>query len=226
MSNTPTIIGFGSTARVGKDVAARIIDNRNGLDNRVRRVAFADFVKEDLNNFCIKHYSISAYTEKAEEKQIIRPLLIGHGNAMRALNPDYWIDRAFEHIDFDSPELDYIIFTDVRFPNEVARIKSVAPRSRSFYVQVYADDSPPVIESEIEQYDKMVALADYFLYNPFKAPKLAGNADLQLDAYTENIRTMLGHFRVLEQSYDNFLDSRSSCKVRYAKFFNNTEKSE
>lgn len=223
MATTPTIIGFGSTARVGKDVAARIIDNRNGLDNRVRRVAFADFVKEDLNDFCIKHYNISAYTEIAAEKQIIRPLLIGHGNAMRALTPDYWIDRAFEHIDFDSPELDYIIFTDVRFPNEVHRIKSVAPRSRSFYVQVYADDSPPVIESEIEQYDKMVALADYFLYNPFKAPKLAGNADLQLDAYTENIRTMLGHFRILGESYNDFLDSHSKMCVKSLKNQENPE---
>lgn len=223
MATTPTIIGFGSTARVGKDVAARIIDNRNGLDNRVRRVAFADFVKEDLNDFCIKHYNISAYTEIAAEKQIIRPLLIGHGNAMRALNPDYWIDRAFEHIDFDSTGLDYIIFTDVRFPNEVHRIKSVVPRSRSFYVQVYADDSPPVIESEIEQYDEMVALADYFLYNPFKDPKLVGNADLQLDAYTENIRIMLDHFRVLEQSYDDFLDSH---RKRCVKYFNNKENPE
>lgn len=221
MSHTPTIIGFGSTARVGKDVAARIIEGR--LDNRVHRVAFADSVKEDINDFCIKHYNISAYTEIAAEKQIIRPLLIGHGNAMRALNPDYWIDRAFEHIDFDSPELDYIIFTDVRFPNEVHRIKSVVPRSRSFYVQIYADDSPPVIESEIEQYDKMVALADYFLYNPFKDPKRAGNVDLQLDAYTENIRIMLDHFRVSEQSYDGFLDSHRKRCVEYLKNKESTE---
>jgi hypothetical protein len=215
MSHTPTIIGFGSTARVGKDVAARIIEGR--LDNRVHRVAFADSVKDDLMDFCDKHYGISSFTEIAAEKQIIRPLLIGHGNAMRALNPDYWIDKAFEQIDFDSLDLDYIIFTDVRFPNEVHRIKSAVPRSRSFYVQVYADDSPPVIDSEIEQYDKMVALADYFLYNPFKDPKRAGNVDLQLDVYEENIGIMLDHFSNLERSYKTFLDCRSQDCVEHFK---------
>lgn len=196
----PVVIGFGSTAGVGKDFAATLIESE--LSNRTWRAAFANCVKEDLNEFCIRNYDFSSFTEIKAEKDIIRPLLIGHGNGMRQINPDHWIDKAFESTDFETQNSDYIIFTDVRFPNEVRRIKDTGYGNLSFYVQIYTDLVDPVIPSEVEQYPEMVSLADYFLYNPVHKPGLS--PEEKRDQYVEQIRHMLNVFENIEVSRNNF----------------------
>lgn len=191
----PLIIGLGSTIGIGKDTVFSILEKNYS----VIRIAFADAVKDDLDKFCIHHYGISAHTQIREEKSIIRPLLIGHGNAMRAINPDHWVNKAIKNINFSDTGLDAIIFTDVRFPNEVQRIKSIAPE-RTFYVHLHTEDplKDPGAPSEVEQYPAMAKLADYYLYNPMRehditTPEGVDRAMERFSAYVIQMYNVLKH---------------------------------
>lgn len=154
MSNV--IIGFGSTARVGKDFACAIIKE---LIPSTNRVAFADALKEDLASlFTRNKLDFFELTNDEEEKKKIRPLMVEYGQLMRRYNESVWIDRALEKL--DAPGLH--IVTDVRFPNEVQRIKEKG----GIYVHVSAN-VPPANDVEAELLSTMSALADHKLFNDF-----------------------------------------------------------
>lgn len=113
------IIGLGSKARQGKDLAAQAIldyyDNKSrqfskhGLKpvTRVQRIGFADALYEVARN----EYGM---TEKDA------PLLQRIGHERRQQDENYWIKRAFEKI---LPTTDIVIIPDTRYKNEAVCIK-------------------------------------------------------------------------------------------------------
>jgi hypothetical protein len=124
------IIGVGGYARAGKDlfvkIASKILSD-NGYTPR--RIAFADALKMDIDDWLISRYGISAWTDKDSEKNLIRPLLVAHGCQKRfQTQGKYWVDKAegqlrllaknlvFEETD-KKKELVFLV-SDVRFPNE------------------------------------------------------------------------------------------------------------
>ena len=116
----PVVIGVGGFARAGKDTFVKVakkILKENGYSSI--RLAFADTLKEEIDNFLIQHYAISAWTDDAEQKKIIRPYLVAHGCGKRMIGDGkYWIDRldaAIKNIHFNE---DVIFISDCRFPNE------------------------------------------------------------------------------------------------------------
>lgn len=125
----PIVIGVGGFARSGKDtfvkIARKILSERG---YRCIRLAFADALKEEIDPFLIKHYGISAWTEDAEEKKLIRPFLVAHGCGKRIqTNGKYWIEKIDyligahhnSHIINSKEAVDVIFISDCRFPNEV-----------------------------------------------------------------------------------------------------------
>lgn len=150
-----TIIGFGSVARIGKDYAYGIIKEAYP---EAQRVAFADALKDDLalifrNNNLAFHELVS----DEEEKKKIRPLMVEYGQLMRSWNPQIWLDRAFEKLTDG-----LTIITDVRFPNEVARLKAEG----GTYVHINGP-VPPINSTEAENLPLMEKLADFTIYNDF-----------------------------------------------------------
>ena len=116
----PTVIGVGGYARSGKDTfvkIARKILKEHGYSSI--RLAFADALKEEIDPFLKEYYGISAWTDDADEKKIIRPLLVAHGCQKRVQNPTYWIDKLDEAIETIHYGEDVIFVSDCRFPNEV-----------------------------------------------------------------------------------------------------------
>jgi hypothetical protein len=85
------LIGFGFTARSGKDYATKLVQK---WYPEAQRIAFADELKRDLEPLITARFGFSAFTEKDEEKTLIRPILVAYGEAMRAKDPNYWIRRA------------------------------------------------------------------------------------------------------------------------------------
>lgn len=154
MSNV--LIGFGSTARVGKDFAYSIIKEFIPTANRI---AFADALKEDLAQL-FKNNGLDFYALDAnpEEKKKIRPLMVEYGQLMRKFNDHIWIDRALNKV----TSYGLNIVTDVRFPNEVEKLKEKG----GIYVHIHAE-VPPVNDIEAELLPVMSGLADYRLYNDF-----------------------------------------------------------
>jgi hypothetical protein len=120
------VIGVTGFARAGKDtfvkVASKIL-KKNGYTTST--LSFARGLKDDLEPWLIEKYGISAWTEDAVEKQLVRPFMVAHGCGKRIQTEGrYWIDKVDEQIrngitackDVDEKHVFFI--SDVRFPNE------------------------------------------------------------------------------------------------------------
>jgi hypothetical protein len=119
------IVGLSGLARCGKDSFfnfSKTSLRKKGLS--CRRLAFADELKNELDDFLVKNFSISCFTEKTEEKEIIRPIMVSYGMAKRQMtNGRYWLNKIENKIKNSSDKFDYNFITDVRFENEVKSIK-------------------------------------------------------------------------------------------------------
>lgn len=74
----PIRIALHGLARTGKDSVGRIL--MEAIPS-LKRVAFGDIIKGDLDEVIRKHFGFSAFTEINEEKEIIRPVLVHWGYA-------------------------------------------------------------------------------------------------------------------------------------------------
>ena len=113
------IIGLSAPAKSGKDALAEALG--------FPYFALADALKDDLAVLIWKMYSINVKSPSPKEKEIIRPLLVAHGAGMRArYGVDYWVERLFGSMLFSrSLRKDpYTVISDVRYPNEAARINA------------------------------------------------------------------------------------------------------
>ena len=109
------VIGISGVARAGKDTFAAILIKKLSLQNyTVKRIALADALKKDCDEFCKKTLGISSFNQVPDEKLLIRPLLVWYGDAQRKrTNGRYWINLAQKQIDETS--FDYYVITDVRY---------------------------------------------------------------------------------------------------------------
>ena len=116
MNHFPKIIGIAGVARAGKDTFFKYFLDAIKLD--IQRIAFADELKKDLNNFLKSKSGISAFTNDTNEKNIIRPILVSYGCMMRDITEGrYWINKIDMLI--EESRKSHFCLTDVRFPNEV-----------------------------------------------------------------------------------------------------------
>lgn len=118
------IIGISGLARSGKDTLFEFLSEK--LKNRnisSKRLAFADELKEECDDFLKKNIGISAFTETNVEKEIIRPFLVCYGTKVRRrLDKNCWINRLSDKL--KSLNQDYVFITDVRYKNEIEWVKS------------------------------------------------------------------------------------------------------
>lgn len=159
------LIGLGSKAQIGKDYAAiqlkKELAKSMPLEITVERIAFADALKKDLTYlFKQNGLNLDELLAVPELKEKVRPLLVTYGQIMRKFKPDVWIDRAFDGRLF--PPHHVTIVTDVRFPNEVAKIKEMG----GYYVEIISD-RPPANETEALYSPLMEGLADFKVKNNF-----------------------------------------------------------
>jgi hypothetical protein len=121
------VIGFCGYAKSGKDTAAKVL-----IDQGWKRVAFADALKSDiLYMMCLgsKHMKLAkdatpnwSWFNDPVKKEMLRPLMVEYGRAMRRFVPDYWIRRA-KHLYLHGKG--NFVITDVRYANEAAMIREM-----------------------------------------------------------------------------------------------------
>ncbi len=123
----PTVIGLCGNARAGKDTFFNV--SRDLLNKRkvsTERFAFADALKEESDKFLISNLGISAFTEDAKEKELIRPFLVTYGTHLRRkLNPDCWINKIAPDVLGAMVQDRIPVITDVRFGNEADWVHSL-----------------------------------------------------------------------------------------------------
>ena len=117
-----TIIGIAGPARSGKDTLCNQfieIFKENGI--KAKRSALADQLKLECKDFIFNTLGIDVFTEKTEEKNIIRPFLVTWGtHVRRKLDQDVWVKKIQQSIDENS----ILIVPDIRFKNEFDWVKS------------------------------------------------------------------------------------------------------
>lgn len=119
------MIGISGLARSGKDTLAKnlakIITNELGLE--VKIFSFADRIKWQMKDVINDNYNISPYTEDTEEKNIIRDILVSHGETMKKIYGEtIWADLIINDIK-KSKDKFFPIISDVRFDFEAKTIK-------------------------------------------------------------------------------------------------------
>lgn len=143
------LVGFGHKLRSGKDTAVAAIIEQFGGSLDVRRCAFADALKREVNQ-CIAAYGGNVEVWLAAWRAIPpgghrvpdwvtpdsnpdmsdplcplgkhRKILQWYGTEYRrAQDPDYWVKRLAETIEREKPQ--FALISDVRFKNELAWIK-------------------------------------------------------------------------------------------------------
>lgn len=120
------LIGIAGFARSGKDTLynrSKIILEKEG--HKVCRLAFADELKNESDDFLKKNVGISAFTEDSKEKEIIRPFLVTYGTELRRkLDQNCWIKTIQDKVVAKLDEGYYVFITDVRFKNEAEWVSS------------------------------------------------------------------------------------------------------
>ncbi len=111
------MIGAGAIALVGKDKFYQVLShilNESGI--QTERVALADILKSEVNEFTTKQYGISAYTKDPKEKDIIRPLFVCHGLIRRNQSQGtYWTNLLQQRVNELYSENILPICTDIRY---------------------------------------------------------------------------------------------------------------
>jgi len=115
------IISISGNARSGKDTLGnnmvKILE-KQGI--KAKTVSFANELKSSVDEFLISKLGISAFTEKDEEKKIIRPFLVFWGTEMmRSIDKSCWINKLKSNLSDDCVN----IITDARFENEINWVK-------------------------------------------------------------------------------------------------------
>ena len=109
------MIGISGYARSGKDTfgeaLVRIL-KQYGI--KAKTYALATQLKYDITFLTESDFNISAFTVDDQEKKIIRPLLVGYGEAWRKADPDHWI----KVLDSNFEPKTLSIVTDIRYVNE------------------------------------------------------------------------------------------------------------
>lgn len=117
----PKVIGITGLARSGKDTFCHYaLEFLAKKKVTCTRKSFADRLKADLNQICVKQLGFSSFTENTEEKALIRPLLVAYGtDVMRKINERWWINKLEEDLKICATLNALPIITDIRYENEM-----------------------------------------------------------------------------------------------------------
>ena len=109
------LIGITGVARSGKNLFSSVAKDiliKKGYD--VTELSLAEELRKDLYDLIYSKTGISTYTEITEEKELIRPLLIAHGNMMRKITRGkHWTNLLEKRIKSECNFADYCFITGI-----------------------------------------------------------------------------------------------------------------
>lgn len=174
MTHSPLIISYGCRARVGKDFACNVsLDLCKALNILATRRAFADVLKRELEEDIHYEFGISVWTDRPDEKEIIRPRLVSHGMQMRKQDPNHWIKTLWQNYQRDEiEETSYgrkpnkvLIIPDVRFRNEVEFVHANGGVFINILLADHVNRDKYINDEERENAPKCDPLADRTIEN-------------------------------------------------------------
>lgn len=159
-----TLIPICGFARAGKDTLADLIfDHLEEAEPEysVITLKFADALKKDVEKaMAASGVKIDAFTEDAEKKKALRPLLVAYGEYRRSVDPDVWVKKVLKEIgiwvnetlaDSEGPA-SVILIPDLRYLNEYEKLKAVADQHGWAFVPIYIERQGNLPANEQEAY--------------------------------------------------------------------------
>lgn len=144
------MIGIAGLARSGKDTLAKNLSETikadMGVDVKIYSLALP--IKSQLNDLLKSYYHISPFTEDSEEKKIIRPIMVAHGEQMKQkFGKDIWLKELLSTIHEDLRYKEFFpIISDVRFDFEVEAVKN--ENGQVIHISKIGNIPPNKIEAE------------------------------------------------------------------------------
>ena len=162
------MIGLTGVARSGKDTFYSILNKYLEEKNiKSQRIALADILKKELNDFTKEKFKIDLNKCEGNEKELIRPLMVAYGKCRRMQSEGkYWTSLVDPKI--KEFKKDYIlpIITDVRYieykDDEYSWLKS--HNGILIHISRKLDDGSLVLPANAEEKsndNKLKAVADY-----------------------------------------------------------------
>lgn len=159
MNTHPLVLGISGNRGVGKDT---LCSHLCALNPHIRRIAFADRLKEDVAPLIQSQFGYDSLSLTPEQKEIVRHLYIGYGMAWRAKDPLHWVKIVANQIEDEamiSPTCIHCV-TDFRFTNEVQFFRERFGDEFRL-VNVVRDGAPAPTEEEEKHFRQVSAMADY-----------------------------------------------------------------
>lgn len=161
------LIAISGVAQSGKDTLFKYLSFLLGDKYDCVRVALADKLKEDLNQFLISKFGISAFTTDKKEKEFIRPILIEYAKMHRSKSKGtYFTGLINTTVDELILNRKLPVITDLRFAeydnDEYQWVKS----KNGFIIHITRLDDkgneiPANGHEEKKNNPKLIGLADY-----------------------------------------------------------------
>ena len=121
------VLGIAGVAKVGKDTfCADVLNLLSQQGIKCKRLAFADALKNDLQDFLLAKTGVNVYTDDPDSKELIRPLMVEYGKLMRDITKGkYWVDKVKSEVEENLKNNTTCVISDVRYPNEAQWINSI-----------------------------------------------------------------------------------------------------
>lgn len=109
-------IGVSGFARSGKnlfcDIAEKVLKEKYNLTSKTYALAY--FLKKDCEPFIQEKLGLSAFSEKTEDKNLFREMLVWYGGVKRKQTQGrYWTGLLYEELKKDTNEVNLI--SDIRY---------------------------------------------------------------------------------------------------------------
>jgi hypothetical protein len=110
-------VGLSGVARSGKDSFFSLAKKYFSEYNiSCERLALADNLKHDLKQFVMNKFGIDIFNMTADEKELIRDLMVSYGKIKRKqTNGKYWTHLLEDQIDLLKDKANIIFITDIRY---------------------------------------------------------------------------------------------------------------
>lgn len=185
------VVGICGYARTGKDSFASIFKQKcekKGFDCHIFNLA--NDLKEIANLITLEYLNIDSRFIPDENKEMLRPLLVGIGETFRNFNENYWLSRVNDKISrIEANKKTFVVIPDVRYLNEAKWINSFDDKD---IIYLYRDKIIPPNSQELKNIPEIKSKFDL---TPINWPeinlskKLLTNDKLNciVEEYLENI---------------------------------------
>ena len=186
--NNNIIIAISGYARSGKDTLARNLALEWGKHEQADFIVFkfADTLRKSLKDaFRTAGLAyVDPWTEDAEMKKAIRPLLVEFGAYCRTINRDVWVNATLKEIErsMEAANTPLIpIISDLRYFNEIQRVESWAKNLKTprivWHLHIEREDVVAANEEERRSVSELLMGHSPTFCETFKPGDIDGIAD-------------------------------------------------